>query len=199
MAELKTIELPEPVKSGSMPLEEAIFNRRSQRSFVDKDLDLAQIGQLLWSCQGITSKKWGVGFRAAPSAGALYPLEIYVVSKNGLWHYLPSEHKLEVLLNTDLRNSLAKACFDQDTVSQAPVDIVICAVYRRITGKYSQRGRRYVHIEVGHAAQNVHLEAVAMGLGSVPIGAFEDEQVKKVLALDPEEEPLYVIPVGYFE
>lgn len=199
MAELKEIQLPMPIEQGRMSLEEAISKRRSQRSFVQEDLDWAQISQLLWAAQGITARKAGFAFRAAPSAGALYPMEIYLLNKDGLFHYLPSGHKLEALVDSDLRGLLAAAALGQNSISQAPVDIVICAVYRRITGKYGQRGIRYAYIEAGHIAQNIHLEAVALGLGSVSIGAFNDEEVKTVLSLPPECEPVYIIPVGCFE
>jgi len=197
MAKSKEIQLPKPIHKGRMSLEEAILKRRSQRSFIQKDLDWSQISQLLWAAQGITAKKWGYSFRTAPSAGALYPTEIYLLNKDGLFHYFPSSHKLELLADSDLRGLLGAAALGQESVSQAPVNIVICAVYRRVTGKYGQRGIRYVHIEAGHIAQNIHLEAVALGLGSVPIGAFNDKEVKDILSLPSEHEPLYIIPIGY--
>ena len=117
-------------------------------------------------------------------------MEIYLLSKDGLFHYLPQRHRLEVLVRDDLRRSLAGAALGQTSVAQAPVDIVICAVYERVTGKYGKRGIRYVHIEAGHVAQNIHLEAVALGLGLVPIGAFSDEEVKEILSLPAEQEPI---------
>ncbi len=199
MAKLKEIQLPLPIKASQVSVEEAILNRRSQRSFIQKDLDLVQIGQLLWAAQGITARKLGYSFRAAPSAGALYPMEIYLLSKDGLFHYLPSGHKLQALGDSDLRDSLADACLGQSSVRQAAVDIVICAVYQRVTAKYGRRGIRYTHIEVGHIAENIHLQAISLGLGSVPIGAFDDQEVKDVLSLPPEQEPLYIIPVGYVD
>ena len=199
MAKLKEIQLPEPIHKGKMSLEEAVFKRRSQRNFKQKDLDLTQIGQLLWAAQGITAKRLGFAFRAAPSAGALYPMEIYLLTQKGLFRYLALSHRLEVLSDSDLRDSLAAAAWGQESISQAAIDIIICAVYRRVTGKYGQRGRKYVHIEGGHIAQNIHLQAVALGLASVPIGAFSDDQVKTVLSLPAEHEPLYIIPVGYAE
>jgi SagB-type dehydrogenase family enzyme len=199
MASENMIKLPKPVTKGKISLEEAIAKRRSQRNFVNKDLTLEQISQLLWSAQGITGKKGSFSFRAAPSASALYPMEIYLVTKDGLFHYLVQEHGLEQLAKDDMRNALAEAAFGQGSVSQAGANIVICAVYSRITLKYGERGIRYVHIEAGHIAQNIHLEAVALGLGSVPVGAFDDNQVKKVLSLPKDEEPLYIIPVGYPE
>ena len=199
MAKSKEIQLPKPIEAGKLSLEEVILKRRSERSFIKKDLDLTQIGQLLWAAQGITAKKIGFSFRAAPSAGALYPMEVYLLSKDGLFHYLPGGHKLEVISNSDLRDSLAAAALGQKSVKEAPIDIVICAVYQRITGKYGQRGIRYAHIEAGHIAQNIHLQAVALGLGSVPIGAFSDKEVEEILSLSPEQEPVYIIPVGYIK
>jgi SagB-type dehydrogenase family enzyme len=197
MSKVEEIQLPEPIKVGKVSLEEAILKRRSQREFMQKDLELSQISQLLWAAQGITGQKWGYRFRTTPSAGALYPMEIYVVSKQGLFHYLPIGHKLELLSQKDLRSSLAGAALGQTAVEEAAIDIVICGVYERMTEKYGKRGIRYVHIEAGHVAQNIHLQAVALGLGSVPIGAFSDEEVKNLLSLQSDHEPLYIIPVGY--
>lgn len=197
MAKEKEIILPQPITKGKVSLEEAIFKRRSQREFQRKDLSLEQIGQLLWAAQGITAKRGGFNFRAAPSAGALYPLELYALTKDGLYHYIPESHKLENLSDRDLRGDLADAALGQGSVASSALDIVICAVYERVTSKYGQRGVRYVHIEAGHAAQNIHLQAVALGLGSVPIGAFSDEGVQKTLGLPKDHEPLYIIPVGY--
>ena len=197
MAGDRQIQLPEPNKESNVSLEKTISKRRSVRVFNQRDLNLEQIGQLLWAAQGITAEESGFGFRAAPSAGALYPIEIYIVKSDGLFHYLPQGHKLEILGSEDLRSKLSSAALGQGAVSDAAIDIVICAVYSRVTGKYGQRGVRYTHIEVGHAAQNIHLQATALGLGSVPIGAFNDDKVKSVLALPSEQEPLYIIPVGY--
>jgi SagB-type dehydrogenase family enzyme len=199
MAKAKEIKLPVPIETGKMSVEEAILSRRSERDFINKDLDLVTIGQLLWSAQGITAKRLGYSFRAAPSAGALYPMEIYLLNKDGFFHYVPAGHKLQVLGDVDLRVSLASACLGQASVREAAVDIVICAVYQRITRRYGERGIKYTHIEAGHIAQNVHLQAVALGLGSVPIGAFDDQQVSEVLSLPDEQEPVYIIPVGYID
>ncbi len=199
MSEAKQIELPKPATRGSMSLEEAISKRRSQRSFASGDLSQEQISQLLWSAQGITANKGGFSLRSAPSAGALYPIEVYLLTRGGLFHYIPEGHKLEVLSEADLRKSLALAALGQASVSQAPADIVICAVYSRVAGKYGQRASRYVDIEAGHVAENIHLQAVALGLGSVPVGAFNDEDLKRILSLPQEQEPLYIIPVGYIE
>jgi len=194
MAKNEMIQLPEPVHKGTVSLEESIQKRRSQRAFTDKELNLGQISQLLWSAQGITG---GKSFRAAPSAGALYPIEIYLATKEGLFHYIPDGHALEVISRKDMRVELALAAFGQGCVEKAAADIIICAKYSRVMAKYGGRGEQYVHIEVGHAAQNVHLQVVALGLGSVPVGAFDDEAVKKVCSMPKECEPLYIIPVGH--
>ena len=191
----KEIVLPAPKLQGEMSVERAINERRSKRRFSSDELTIEQISQLLWSAQGITQRH--TGFRAAPSAGALYPMEIYLLNKDGVFRYLPKAHKLEQIMEEDLRRELAVAALGQDFIVQAPANIVVAAVYERITSRYGSRGRRYTDIEVGHIAQNVHLQAVALGLGSVPVGAFDDQMVKKLLKLSANEQPLYIIPVGY--
>jgi SagB-type dehydrogenase family enzyme len=191
----KEISLPVPQLKGKISLEEVISERRSTRRYRSEELSMAQISQLLWSAQGITDKQRG--FRAAPSAGALYPIEAYILTKDGLFRYLPDGHKLEQVFQNDVRKELAQAARGQDFIAQAPVDIVIAVVYERVSSRYGQRGRRYTDIEVGHAAQNIHLQAVGLGLDSVPVGAFDERKVKKLLRLPDKEEPLYIIPVGY--
>ena len=192
--EMETIKLPKPKLKSDVSLEELIEKRRSVRSFSSKELTIEQISQLLWAAQGITDRR---GFRAAPSAGALYPLEIYIVNRNGLYHYLPEGHILERKSDKDLRSDLARAALGQHFVEAAPFDMIICTVYERVTLRYGQRGIRYTDIEVGHAAQNVHLQAVRLGLDSVPVGAFRDDAVSKVLSLPRNEKPIYIIPIGY--
>ena len=189
------IKLSSPATKGAISIEETLANRRSTRSFKDKALTLDQISQLLWAAQGITEKNWGL--RTAPSAGALYPLEIYALTKDGVYRYNPEGHSITVLSKEDKRAALARAALGQSFIASAPLDIVITAVYPRVTRKYGERGFRYVHIEVGHAAENIHLQAVALGLGSVPIGAFNDGKVAEALTLPEEHEPCYIIPVGY--
>jgi SagB-type dehydrogenase family enzyme len=188
------ITLPAPNTTGSITLEKVISQRRSVRSFADKDLQWHQIGQLLWSAQGITNKK---GNRAAPSAGALYPLDIYIIFKEGFYKYLPQGHKLHLISDKDLRGPLQAAALSQPWVGTAPVNIIICADYSRIMSRYKDRSIRYTDIEVGHVAQNIHLQAIALGLDSVPIGAFNDKEVSKVMSLPENNTPLYIIPVGY--
>lgn len=189
----KKILLPQPRYSGNVSLEEAILKRRSVREYSEENLALEELSQLLWAAQGITSKE---GFRTAPSAGALYPLEIYVVTAEGIFHYLSNEHALEQGYSGDVRKALARAALNQEWVGNAPASIVIVGVFERTTKKYGERGERYVYIEVGHAAQNVLLECVSLNLGAVVVGAFYDEQVREVLRLPEEHKPLYIIPVG---
>ncbi|MEM4250865.1 MAG: SagB/ThcOx family dehydrogenase [Candidatus Bathyarchaeia archaeon] len=191
--------LMQPRKSSDTSLEEALLNRRSVRNYADGALTLDQLSQLLWAAQGLTSPQ---GLRTAPSAGGLYPLEVYVVVGGveglspGVYRYLPNSHSILRILDGDRRVKLAQASLDQSWVKDAAVDVIIAAAYERITVKYGERGVRYVHLEAGHAAQNVCLQAVALGLGAVPVGAFSDEQVARLLGLTGEEIPLYIIPVG---
>lgn len=190
----QVIALPTPQLTGAMSLEETLAQRRSVREFSDEALTLDEIGQLLWAAQGITSP---VGQRTAPSAGALYPLEVYIVLRDGVYHYEPAEHQLRLRLRGDVRQALFVAALEQGAVASAPANIVIAAVYARTAIKYGEeRTPRYVHLEAGHAAQNILLQAVALNLGAVPIGAFYDEQVKVALNLPSDHEPVYVIPVG---
>ncbi|MCS7281202.1 MAG: SagB/ThcOx family dehydrogenase [Desulfobacterota bacterium] len=192
------IALPEPAKKGSMSLEESIFLRRSVREFSDTALTINELSQLLWASQGTVKS----GRRSVPSAGALYPLEIYAVCGNvkgiepGIYKYDVKRHGLVRILSGDRRAALASSALGQYWVKNAPVSIVVSAVYERTTRKYGERGIRYVHMEVGHVGQNVLLQAVALNLGAVPVGAFYDEDVKRVLNLPKDEHPLYIIPVG---
>lgn len=195
------IPLPPPRYDSNVSIEHALKIRRSIREYEDKPLTLEQVSQLMWAAQGITDKRYG--FRTAPSAGATYPLEIYIVVKKngveglleGIYHYLPREHVLELVKNGDYSRELMDACLDQEWVGDAAINIVITAIYERTTYRYGERGRiRYVHMEVGHVGQNIYLQCVSLGLGCVVIGAFYDGEIKKILEVD--EEPLYVIPIG---
>lgn len=193
--ESASTSLPPPDLEGQTSLEQALRQRRSVREFKDTPLTSAELGQLLWAVQGITNER---GFRTAPSAGALYPLEIYVVTAEGTFHYDPHEHQLSVLGHEDTRSALYEAALRQEPVRRAAVVFVITAIYERTVKKYgAERSPRYVHLEAGHAAQNLLLEAVVLGLGAVPIGAFHDEEIQTVLSLPADHEPLYLIPVGH--
>lgn len=192
MAEL--ITLPEPNKPGPMPLEQAIAVRHSRRHFLPKFLTLEQIGQLAWAAQGRDASS---EYRTSPSAGATYPLELFVTTDEGMFHYLPVKHALEKLTDQDLRSPLASAAWGQEFIQAAPLTLLFAAEFTRTTGRYGKRGIRYVYMEAGHAAQNVHLQAEALGLGSVAVGAFDDAAVSKVLSMPPNFEPLYMVTVGY--
>lgn len=186
--------LPPPDRRGGMPLAEALDRRRSVRSFAAAPLDDRELGQLLWAAQGAT----GEGRRTAPSAGATYPLEVLVATAQGLFRYLPREHALRAVDPTDLRPALADAALEQEFVATAPAVMIITAVTERTAARYgAERARRYVVLEAGHAAQNLLLAATALGLGSVPVGAFDDRQLARLLGLAAGEEPLYLLPVGH--
>lgn len=194
------IELPLPAFTGDVSVEEALHQRRSVRAFRDEALGLDELAQLLWSAQGVSDE--ARGFRTAPSAGALYPLETYAVIGNvpdmesGVYRYDPDRNRLEPGVSGDVRRELASAALGQDFIAEAPVTIVFSGVYGRTATRYGERAERYVHIEAGHAAQNLSLQAVALGFGTVPVGAFRDDNVAAVLDLAEEETPLYILPVG---
>lgn len=193
------VSLPPPPTAGAMSLEEALARRRSVREFAPGALTLAEISRLVWAAQGVTEP----GRRTAPSAGATYPLEIYLVVGDvenlsaGVYRYRPGRHRLEVVNDgEDIRLHLAAAANDQEWVHRAAMVMVIAAVFERNTDRYGKRGERYVHMEAGHAAQNLLLQAAAMGLGATPVGAFNDTEVSRLLRLPASEKPLYLIPVG---
>jgi SagB-type dehydrogenase family enzyme len=188
------LQLPTPSTRGEVSVEEALAARRSIRSFTNQKLTAEEIGQLLWSAQGVTEKRRG--FRTAPSAGALYPLEIYAVTAEGVFKYDPAAHSMASVMKGDRRKVLSRAALGQLFVGSAPCSIVITAVYSRTAKKYGARAERYVHIEVGCAAENVMLQAVAMNLGSVAVGAFRDAQVASAIGCSSDEKPLLIIPVG---
>ncbi len=192
------IQLPKPQTTGKVSLEETINKRRTVRSFSNKPISLFELSQFLWAGQGITSLE---GFRTAPSAGALYPLEVIVAAGNiselesGIYRYNPRNHSLTKIMSGDKRKDLADAALEQDQIITAAVNIIITAIVKRTSAKYGSRAERYVNMEVGHAAQNILLQVQSSGLGACPIGAFNDEKVKKLLQLK-EEEPLYILTIG---
>jgi SagB-type dehydrogenase family enzyme len=188
------ITLPKPSKDGSMSLEKTIAARRSHRDFSPQPLTLEQIGQLAWAAQG---QDTAGRYRTAPSAGATYPLELFVVTSEGLFHYLPAKHSLEKRSEQDIRTALASAGWGQNFIEEAPLTLVFAAEFARTTRHYGERGIRYVYMEAGHAAQNVHLQAESLGLGSVAVGAFDDDSVSKVLSLPDHLESIYMVVVGY--
>jgi SagB-type dehydrogenase family enzyme len=195
----ETIRLPEPRYDGSVSVEHALFTRRSVRNYKNEPLTLDEISQLLWAAQGVTTPR---GYRTAPSAGALYPLELCIVVGNvnglaaGIYEYLNQDHALLQTVAGDKRTDLSHAALSQGSIARAPAVLLFSAVYSRITGKYGDRGIQYTFMEIGHAAQNVCLQAVAMGMGTVVIGAFRDDKVKTIAHLAEDEQPTYIIPVG---
>lgn len=194
-----TITLPTPIFKSSTSIEEALKRRRSIRAYTDKPINLKQVSQLLWAAQGITSPD---GFRTTPSAGALYPLEIYLVSGRvvnlpaGVYHYRPAHHALELLNTGDKRKELALAAVQINSIQQGSAAIVITANFKKTTFKYGSRGKRYVEMEAGHAAENISLQIVSLSLGTVTIGSFDDSLVKSVLHLPRTLTPLYIMPIG---
>jgi len=191
--------LPQPNLKGRIPLEEAIAKRRAQRTFLPKGLTLQEISQLLWAAQGVTGRREedDIDLRAAPSAAAKYPMELYILTSEGVFHYCSQGHLLDVVKKDDLRASLSDLAGRKQIIRSVPVTFVITAVFARVTERFGERGKMYVHMEAGHIAQNIHLQAVALGLASVPMGAFEEKKVKTLLSLPKDQEPLYMVPVGY--
>jgi len=197
------MELPVVNTTGTITVEQAIGQRRTVRSFIPKMLSLDQLAQLLWAVQGITGKR--NAFRSAPSAGALYPMDVYVVAgqggvdkiKAGVYHYEASEHVLTVMAENDLRVEVAEASLSQMWMARAPVNFIITAEYKRVCSKYGRRGERYAMIEAGHIGQNLFLQAEALGLKAGIVGAFHDAEINGVLNLPRAHEPLLIMPVGY--
>ena len=194
-----SIALPAPRVTGEISVEQALARRRSSRHFAHAPLSLPAVSQLLWAAQGITHPD---GMRTAPSAGALYPLEVYLVAgavtglDPGVYRYEPERHRLVLGLRGDVRVGIARAALRQDWISEAPAILVLGAVYERTARKYRERTARYVHIESGHAAQNVYLQAEALGLGTTIVGAFDDDDLSRVTGMSQRVKPLAVLPVG---
>lgn len=193
------IGLPAPRTDSATSIERTLAKRRSVREYEDSPLTLAEAAQLLWSAQGVTNAE---GYRTAPSAGAMFPLELYLVAAHveglrpGVYHYLPREHALQAVRDGDVRADLRAASFDQACVGTAPALLVLTAVYERTTNRYGERGVRYVYMDVGHAGQNVHLQAVALELGTVVVGALDGEAARRILGAPANEDVLYIMPVG---
>jgi len=207
------IPLPEPELKGNVSVESALQSRRSIRQYKDTSISIKMLGQILWAAQGITEKHpsppgfwggrdWPGGLRTAPSAGALYPLDIYIAAGNiedlppGIYHYLPGKHALEQKAEGDHRRALSRAALGQSPVREGAAVLIISGVYARCAAKYGDRAPRYTHIETGHVGQNIYLQAESMGLGTVMVGAFKDKQVQSVLGLGKDKIPLALMPIG---
>ena len=194
------IHLPPPPRRDASLLESLIFRRRSRRSFSSRPVSREALSLLLWAVQGVTSPE---GFRTAPSAGALYPLEVFIICgplpefPAGVYHYRPETHTLARQASGDCRAELARAAWDQDFIAVAPVTFLIAADFRRTTAKYGRRGVQYVFLEAGHAAQNLYLAVERWGLGTVAVGAFREDTVRRLAGMNTEWTPIYLLPVGY--
>ena len=208
-----TYDLPAPNTDGTVSVEKTLAGRRSQRQYSDEPITLEQLSQILWAAYGIsypapatpnTAAPNTASLRTAPSAGALYPLEIYAVAGNvvgiepGVYRYIAEEHKIEMTVEGDVRRQLCDAALGQAMVRQAPALLVYSGVFERTAARYGERANRYVYIELGHSAQNVYLQTEALGLGTCAIGAFADEDVRRILNLPADEQPLYIMPIGYY-
>ncbi len=198
----RKITLPSLPRAG-MPVEAAIRARRSVRTYTGGPVSLPQISQILFAAQGITGKMHGQPLRSAPSAGALYPFEIYVMAHNvaglerGIYHYAVREHQLEVVAGGDFRKQITRAALQQDMLGEADATLVLSAIFNRSRHKYGERGYRYVYMEAGHISQNIHLQAVSLGLGSVGVGAFLDAEVNELIGVDGSSEAaVYLHAVG---
>lgn len=201
MSEEYLIQMNEPRIKGSISVEEAIKRRRSRRTFTNDPILLTEISQLCWAAQGITEPS--TKFRSAPSAGALYPLEIFLAIGNsdlesGIYQYSCKEHSLICIKKGDYRSQLSNASLDQECIQNAALNFVITAIYERSIMRYKSRGKeRYVHMEAGHVAQNIYLQAESIGLGTVAIGAFYDNSVQEIISMPSEYIPIYILPVGH--
>ncbi len=190
------IELPQPRLKGETSLEEAVKERRSVRSYKEEPLSLEKVSQILWSAQGLTESD----FRAAPSAGALYPLSVYVVFEEvddvvpGVYKYIVEDHKLQMVKEGSFREEVYESALNQSSVKEAPFILIITADYSVTEARYGSRAERYVHMEAGHVGQNIYLQATVLNLGTVAIGAFSDDRIKDII--NNEETPLYIFPIG---
>ena len=197
--------LPSPVLTGNISVEEAIQNRRSVRTFSNESITIGNLSQILWAAQGITDNQSSL--RAAPSAGQVYPLEIYIIIgnngvsglENGVYHYVPSNNTLEKLLNGDLRSDLSGIANGQPWVKQAPIDILITGNYLKMVDKYGDKdlSTRFVDLEAGHVGENIYLESESLGLVTVSLGSFNEKQLVQLLNIPNNETPIYIFPVGH--
>jgi SagB-type dehydrogenase family enzyme len=199
----KAIKLPAPRTTGTVSVEEAIFNRRTRRTFTAKPLSMQDLSQVLWAAQGITETRWK--HRAAPSAGALFPINVYIIVKKdgveklptGIYKYIPEGHYLQTREEGDFNMELRKVGYSQTFFADSPICLIFAAESVRTTWKYGERGHRYIDFEAGHIAENIQLIGESMGFSVGLVGAFRDESVSALLKLKKDETPLYIIPVGY--
>ena len=193
--EAKAIQLPSAKTSSNVSLESALVARRSVRSFSDKNLSYEQLSQLSWAGQGITDKE--KGYRTAPSAGAIFPMIIYFAIEEGLFEYEPQSHVLRQIVENDVRRELSRSAIRQPYIAEAPCSIIIAGNVKKVSSRYGKKARTYTILEAGHIAQNILLQAAALELGAVPVGAFDSGDVRRICRTQAGYEPFYIIPVGY--
>lgn len=201
---MDTVELPRPETDGAVSVERAIESRASRREFSSDPVDIEDVAQLLWAAQGLTHERDEISMRAAPSAGATYPLvaDLEITRDGcegvdaGLYRYDPDRHALDPRRERSIHETVTSASLDQAVIADAPAVIALSADFDRTTGKYPEHGERYVHMEAGHVAQNVQLVCESQELNSCPVGAFDDGALSDALALSAEFEPLYLVPFG---
>lgn len=199
----QVVKLPAP-DPGGMTVEKAIAIRRSIRAFTEQPVTLQQVAQLLLSANGITHKFQARTMRAAPSAGALYPIDLYVLAHHvtgldsGLYHFRPKDSSLESVKAGDHSAAIHEASLGQESVGPSPVTLVLTARFDRSTRKYADRGYRYAYIDAGAICENVYLQATSLGLGTVAVGAFYDDAMNKLIGIDGKSEAtLLIMPVGF--
>ncbi len=197
------VELPKPSFAG-LSVEKAIQKRKSVRSFMESPMNLEQLARILLSANGITQQRGGIARRATPSGGALYPLDLYVIATNvdeltnGLYHFQVSDSSLELVKEGDFSIQIFEAANEQRAVGASPITIILTARFGRITQKYADRGYRYAYIEAGAACQNIYLQATSLDMGTVAVGAFNDDSLNELLGIDGlHEAALLIMPVGY--
>jgi len=195
VSQRKIIQLTEPKLKGSVSLEEALAKRRSVRKFTGEALKPNQVSQLAWAGQGITEPQGGL--RTAPSAGAIYPIELYFANEEGLFVYLPEQHSLEQVIEQDVRSDLATTASTPESVANAACDIIVAGSARKLMTQFRDKARTFMLLEAGHVAQNIQLQAVCLDLGSVPVGEFDEKGVNRICRLPRNLEPIYIICVGY--
>lgn len=199
----KAIKLPEPKTTGVLSVEEAIAFRRTRRTFAAKPLSMPDLSQVLWAAQGITEKRWK--HRAAPSGGALFPIDLHIVVRKdgvktlpaGIYKYIPDGHYLQTRSEGDVNTKLRDVGYSQTFFADSPICLILVAEPKRSTWKYGERGYRYIYMEAGHIAENIQLIGESLGFSVGLVGAFKDESVAELLNLKKDESPLYIIPVGY--
>ncbi|MGB4703897.1 MAG: SagB/ThcOx family dehydrogenase [Candidatus Saccharicenans sp.] len=200
----RTVALPPTDRKNGSPLYAVLNARRSVREYEDRPVPLEALSQILWAAYGVSFRAGDFLFRTAPSAGALYPLELYVAARSveklnpGLYHFVPATHSLRQRYEGDLSPLLAEAALDQDFLAEASFNLILTAVFERTTWKYGARGFRYIYLDAGHIVQNAALAAVSLGLGSCPVAAFFDDEVNALVGVNPaRESAIYLLAVGW--